>query len=264
MKTKLRLAPLALVPLALALLAGDAGAAEKKKAASPFQGFSSDSGKPVDVKSDSLEVHQDEQKAIFTGNVVATQGDSILHTNELTVFYDNAAVEGSDAKPAKSGNAKSTDAKPADAGAAADAKPADVKPADVKPADTKPADTKPADGQAAAAPADQKPAKAAAAGSDTQANSIKKLIAKGNVVVTSKDQRATGDYGVMDMATNLATLTGGEVVMIQGPNVLKGKKLVVNLKTGVANVQGGGGGVSGVFTQSNDQKSDQKKNANSN
>ena len=83
--------------------------------------------------------------------------------------------------------------------------------------------------------------------------------------MTSKDQRATGDYGVMDMATNLATLTGGEVVMIQGPNVLKGKKLVVNLKTGVANVQGGGtAGVSGVFTQSNDQKSDQKKNANSN
>jgi lipopolysaccharide export system protein LptA len=256
MKTKFRLAPLALVPLALALLAGDAGAAEKKKAASPFQGFSSDSGKPVDVKSDSLEVHQDEQKAIFTGNVVATQGDSVLHTNELTVFYDNAAVEGSDAKPAKSGNAKSTDAK------AADAKPADAKPADA--ADAKPADVKPADGQTAAAPADQKPAKAAAAGSDTQANSIKKLIAKGNVVVTSKDQRATGDYGVMDMATNLATLTGGEVVMIQGPNVLKGKKLVVNLKTGVANVQGGGGGVSGVFTQSNDQKSDQKKNANSN
>jgi lipopolysaccharide export system protein LptA len=270
MKTKFRLAPLALVPLALALLAGDAGAAEKKKAASPFQGFSSDSGKPVDVKSDSLEVHQDEQKAIFTGNVVATQGDSVLHTNELTVFYDNAAVEGSDAKPAKSGNAKSTDAKaadakpadakPADAGAAADAKPADAGAA----ADAKPADAKPADGQTAAAPADQKPAKAAAAGSDTQANSIKKLIAKGNVVVTSKDQRATGDYGVMDMATNLATLTGGEVVMIQGPNVLKGKKLVVNLKTGVANVQGGGGGVSGVFTQSNDQKSDQKKNANSN
>ncbi len=70
-------------------------------------------------------------------------------------------------------------------------------------------------------------------------------------MVTSTDERATGDNGVMDMATNLATLTGNEVVMIQGPNVLKGKKLVVNLKTGVANVTGG---TTGVFTQSNDQK----------
>ncbi|CAM5774453.1 hypothetical protein LMIY3S_04529 [Labrys miyagiensis] len=232
MKTKLsRLAPLALLPFALALSAADAGAAQKK-AASPFQGFSSDSGKPVDVKSDSLEVHQDEQKAIFTGNVVATQGDSVLRTNELTVYYDNSEAGGGK----KADKTDSTDAaKPADAAA------------------------KPADSQPAAATANQAAAdKPAASGSGTQANSIKKLIAKGSVVVTSKDQKATGDYGVMDMATNLATLTGGEVVMIQGPNVLKGKKLVVNLKTGVANVQGGGGGVSGVFTQSNDQK----KNAN--
>jgi lipopolysaccharide export system protein LptA len=251
MKTTLsRLAPLALLPLALALSTADAGAAQKK-AASPFQGFSSDSGKPVDVKSDSLEVHQDEQKAIFTGNVVAIQGDSVLHTNELTVFYDNSVT----------GGAGGSGGKKADKAAAADAsKPAD---AAAKPADAQPAAA--ATDQAAAA---DKPAASGSSGqggssgqpgAGTQANSIKKLIAKGNVVVTSKDQKATGDYGVMDMATNLATLTGSEVVMIQGPNVLKGKKLVVNLKTGVSNVQGGGtGGVSGVFTQSNDQK----KNAN--
>jgi lipopolysaccharide export system protein LptA len=240
MKTKLRhLAPLALLPLALALSVIDASAAEKKKAANPFQGFSSDSGKPVDVKSDSLEVHQDEQKAIFTGNVVATQGESVLRTNELTVYYDNADAGGGDAKAAKPGDAKATDAKPADTTAAA------------KPADSTAAAKPAADAPAASTDRAAKPA----AGSGTPANSIKKLVAKGNVIVTSKDQRATGDNGVMDMATNLAVLTGGEVVMIQGPNVLKGKKLTVNLKTGVANVQGGGvGGVSGVFTQSNDQK----------
>ncbi|MGO4334525.1 LptA/OstA family protein [Labrys sp. KB_33_2] len=245
-----RLVPLAVLPLALALTAADAGAAPKK-AASPFQGFSSDSGKPVDVKSDSLEVHQDEQKAIFTGNVVATQGESVLRTNELTVFYENADNN------AKDGKAK--DAKPADT------KSADVKPADAEPADPKAADAKPVDGQQAGdakvadtKPADTKPAdtsKAPTSGSGTPASSIKKLVARGNVVVTSKDQKATGANGVMDMATNVATLTGGEVVMIQGPNVLKGTKLTVNLKTGVARVEGGGIGVSGVFTQGGQKKS---------
>ena len=244
-----RLVPLAVLPLALALTAADAGAAPKK-AASPFQGFSSDSGKPVDVKSDSLEVHQDEQKAVFTGNVVATQGESVLRTNELTVFYENVDNNGAKdgaAKDGKAKDAKSGDAKPADA-KAADAKPADGQPAgDAKAAEAKPTEAKPADAS-----------KAPASGSGTPASSIKKLVARGNVVVTSKDQKATGANGVMDMATNVATLTGGEVVMIQGPNVLKGTKLTVNLKTGIARVEGGGtGGVSGVFTQGG-----QKKNSN--
>ena len=249
-----RLVPLAVLPLALALTAADAGAAPKK-AASPFQGFSSDSGKPVDVKSDSLEVHQDEQKAVFTGNVVATQGESVLRTNELTVFYEN--VDNNSAKDGKAKDAKSGDAKPGDA-KSADAKPADPKAADAKPADGQPAgDAKATETKAAEAkPADA--GKAPASGSGTPASSIKKLVARGNVVVTSKDQKATGANGVMDMATNVATLTGGEVVMIQGPNVLKGTKLTVNLKTGIARVEGGGtGGVSGVFTQGS-----QKKNSN--
>lgn len=232
------LTTLAVLPLALALTTLDAGAAAQKKAASPFQGFSSDSGKPVDVKSDSLEVHQDEQKAIFTGNVVATQGDSVLRTNELTVFYENLDNSGKDGKgkDAKAADAKPADTKPADA---ADAKPADAKPADAKAADAK----APASGSANQGP-----------GNGTPSSSIKKLVARGNVIVTSKDQKATGANGVMDMATNIAVLTGPEVVMIQGPNVLKGTKLTVNLKTGVSKVDGGGGGVSGVFIQNNQKK----------
>ena len=230
MMTKLRhLAPIAILPLALALSSmGSAGAAEKK-ASSPFQGFSSDNGKPIDVKSDSLEVHQDEQKAIFTGNVVATQGDSVLRTNELTVFYDNSA-------PAAGG-------------------PGDAKPADAKPAAAKSAEAKPADASADAKPAEN--GKAAPAVSPGQANSIKKLLAKGNVIVTSKDQKATGDDGVFDMATNLATLTGKEVVMIQNGNVVRGKKLVVNLKTGISNVYGG---TTGLFQQSGQKPNQQNSN----
>jgi lipopolysaccharide export system protein LptA len=232
MITKLsRLAPLVLLPLALALT--PASAAEKeKKASSPFQGFSSDNGKPVDVKSDSLEVHQDEQKAIFTGNVVATQGESVLRTNELTVFYDNAAMNGSAANPADA-------AKGADASKTSDA--------------TKPLEaTKASDTADSAKASGKEPSKPGSGNSSTTPSGIKKLIAKGNVVVTSKDQKATGDDGVFDMATNMATLTGREVVMVQGANVVKGKKLVVNIKTGVSNVTGG---TSGLFVNSSQQKS---------
>ena len=55
---------------------------------------------------------------------------------------------------------------------------------------------------------------------------IKRLEARGGVVVTQKDQTATGELGIFDMATNTVTLTGN-VVMTQGQNVLRGEKLVV-------------------------------------
>lgn len=67
---------------------------------------------------------------------------------------------------------------------------------------------------------------------------IKRLEARGGVVVTQKDQTATGDLGIFDMATNTVTLTG-HVTMTQGKNVLRGEKLVVNLTSGVSRVESG-------------------------
>jgi lipopolysaccharide export system protein LptA len=60
---------------------------------------------------------------------------------------------------------------------------------------------------------------------------IKRIEAKGDVVVSQKDQTATGDYGVFDMRANTVTLTGS-VVVTQGPNVIKGEQLSVDLTTG--------------------------------
>ena len=90
MMRTLRLAGRLILPLALVAASGAASAAEAKKASNPFQGFSSDNGQPVDVKSETLEVYQNEQKAIFIGSVVAKQGDSTLHSARLTVFYDKS------------------------------------------------------------------------------------------------------------------------------------------------------------------------------
>jgi len=81
---------------------------------------------------------------------------------------------------------------------------------------------------------------------------IRRLEARGDVVVNSKDQTATGKLGIFDMPSNTVTLTG-EVVMTQGQNVLRGDKLVVNLTSGVSRVEStktGRGRVEGLFIPS--------------
>jgi lipopolysaccharide export system protein LptA len=82
------------------------------------------------------------------------------------------------------------------------------------------------------------------------AQRIKRLEARGGVIVTQQNQTATGELGVFDMKSNTVTLTGTPVVMTQGPNVLKGEKLVVDLTTGVSRVESnkpGQGRVQGLF-----------------
>ena len=71
---------------------------------------------------------------------------------------------------------------------------------------------------------------------------IKRLEARGSVVVTQKDQTATGELGIFDMKTNTVTLTGNPVIMTQGQNVLRGGKLVVDLTSGVSRVEAGKSG----------------------
>lgn len=73
---------------------------------------------------------------------------------------------------------------------------------------------------------------------------IRRLEAKGDVIVTQKDQTATGDRGIFEMAANTVTLDGN-VVVRQGQSVLRGKRLTVNLTTGVSNFDGGR--VEGLF-----------------
>ncbi len=67
---------------------------------------------------------------------------------------------------------------------------------------------------------------------------IKRAEAKGNVLVTQKDQTAKGDSGIFDVKSNNITLIGG-VVVTQGTNVLRGERMTVDLTTGVARVESG-------------------------
>jgi lipopolysaccharide export system protein LptA len=78
---------------------------------------------------------------------------------------------------------------------------------------------------------------------------IKRLEARGGVVVTQKAQTARGDIGIFDMKANTVTLTGN-VVMAHGKNILRGDRLVVDLTTGVSRVESrknGTGRVEGLF-----------------
>ena len=85
------------------------------------------------------------------------------------------------------------------------------------------------------------------------ASSIKRLEARGNVVVTQKDQVVTGETAVFDTKTNLITMlggSGGQVVLTQCQNVLRGDRLLVDMTTGVSRVESDTGRVQGLFIQS--------------
>jgi len=79
-------------------------------------------------------------------------------------------------------------------------------------------------------------------------SSIKRLEARGNVVVTQKDQVVTGDLAVFDTKANLITMSGG-VVLTQCKNVLRGDRLMVDMTTGVSRVESDAGRVQALFMQ---------------
>lgn len=51
------------------------------------QGLQHDSTLPIEITADRLDVVQDEQLATFTGNVDAVQGDLVLTSDQLRVYY---------------------------------------------------------------------------------------------------------------------------------------------------------------------------------
>jgi lipopolysaccharide export system protein LptA len=66
---------------------------------------------------------------------------------------------------------------------------------------------------------------------------IKRAEAKGDVYVTQKDQTASGDNAVYDLKANTIVMTGN-VVLTQGPQVLRGGKMIVELATGFYRFEG--------------------------
>src|SRR4030081_3076805 len=80
-------------------------------------------------------------------------------------------------------------------------------------------------------------------------SSIRRLEARGSVVVTQKDQIVTGETAIFDTKSNQVTMQGG-VVLTQGQNVLRGDRLLVDMTTGVSRVESDTGRVQGLFQSS--------------
>ena len=83
---------------------------------------------------------------------------------------------------------------------------------------------------------------------------IRRLDAAGGVVVTSPSETARGEFGIYDLERKLITLIGN-VRLVRGPNQVAGSRLVIDLNSGRAVIDGGpagvnqsGGRVTGRFT----------------
>jgi lipopolysaccharide export system protein LptA len=83
---------------------------------------------------------------------------------------------------------------------------------------------------------------------------IRRIEAKGGVMVVQKDQHASGDTASFNMRENTVTLTGN-VVVTRGQDVLRGQRLVVDLTSGVSKMDQGR--VEGLF-QAGSRNSEKK------
>jgi len=80
---------------------------------------------------------------------------------------------------------------------------------------------------------------------DSAESRINKIEARGSVVITSEDdQTTTSDWAIYDVPAGLVTV-GGNVVLSQGQNVLKGDRLVIDLKTGESRFENTGTAATG-------------------
>ena len=177
--------------LALAVLSATPTLAQQRQdTVSALKGHNSDA--PVDISADRIEVQDRADRAIFAGNVHATQEDLTLDTQRLTVAYST--------------------------------------------------------GQ-----------------SNSSGVQIQRLDAAGGVVVRSPSETAKGEFGIYDLDRKLITLIGN-VQLNRGANQINGARLVIDLDSGRAVVDGGppgvnqsGGRVTGHFTVPQRQQQPQRQ-----
>jgi len=129
-------------------------------ATSALRGHNTDA--PVDVAADRIEVQDRADRAIFSGNVVARQGNLTMNASQVTVAYSNAGgIE------------------------------------------------------------------------------IERIDARGGVTVRSPSETARGQFAIYDLRRRLITLLGN-VTLTRGESNVNGGRLVLDLESGRAVMDGGG------------------------
>jgi lipopolysaccharide export system protein LptA len=194
-----------LYALLLALAAPGVAAAQNPRAgaATPAPSIlqNENQDQPIQIDAATLEVHDKNKMATFSGDVQVVQGDTTIKCQTLVVFYGAERGAGG----TQGGNQA----------VASVAQPANTQ-------------------QGAQQSAQPQPAGAA-----PQRQDIRRIEARGGVTVVSKDQNATGDLGVYDLKKKTITLTGN-VTVSQGKNVLHGDRVVVDTTTGNAHFDSAG------------------------
>ena len=75
---------------------------------------------------------------------------------------------------------------------------------------------------------------------------LSRVEATGNVYFVTPDQSMRGDRAVYSLGNGEVVVTG-DVILTQGKNVLTGNRLVYNVRTETARMEGANGRVQGVF-----------------
>ncbi|MEM8839282.1 MAG: lipopolysaccharide transport periplasmic protein LptA [Pseudomonadota bacterium] len=154
-------------------------AAQAQTGGEAFAGFRTQNDQPIKIEADSLEVKDTEKLALFKGRVEVRQGETVMKSATLHVFYEG----------------------------------------DVQP------------------------------GGGTQG--IRRIEARGKVLVTSGNNTATGDRADFDMRQQVVVLSGN-VVLSQCENIVVGESLTVNLESGEAQLSAprrtNGQRVTAIFT----------------
>ncbi len=172
--------------LAAAAALGLAATAAAQSTTTPFGGFRHDASQPIQVSSDTLQVRNEDQVAIFDGNVDVAQGAVRMSAQRLEVTYRGQRGQNDDAADAV------------------------------------------APGQGA----------------------IDRLKAIGDVLISNGEETAKADVADYDVAKGEIVMSG-DVILVQDRNVIKGKRLRIDLASGTAKMDSGRVQVSLEPTQNN-------------
>ena len=250
--------------------------------ATPTQASKGDSPRneikdPINIESDWLLVNDKEKFAQFRGNVKVKQGTTTLGARELKVSYAGGDNLSANARMTSGGGAGTQITKLEASGnvralltpkGSTDPKPPGRNLAETKAADTASQNTIPGAGNfdvanasneasglaqgtsgsgksEPASPSNKAPGETSEGPRRNQTQEITKIEAKGDVVITgAKDETTSSDWLVYDLPLELVTI-GGNVLLTQKENVLKGERLVVDLKTGETRFDNAGDGAVG-------------------
>jgi lipopolysaccharide export system protein LptA len=92
---------LAVAGLAISLTAATDAAAQAQRGGNrsdPFGGFGGNSREPIRIDANKLEVFDKEQKAVYSGDVVAVRGTAVTRSTMMTIFYESKRGQGEDGK----------------------------------------------------------------------------------------------------------------------------------------------------------------------